>query len=136
MCDSVLAQLDAVDPDGPWEPQARRLAEQLRDRLLARPALLPALACGPVTQASLDTGRDLLALLVRAGMPDALAVGTLNAVLAYVLGYAELHAAGPLAVPPQTRTAPGDPALALLTEPADFDLGLDLLLDGVRARLP
>src|SRR5918995_3301572 len=67
MCDRLLVALDPIDPYQGWEPQLRRLAEQIRERFAARPALLPALAAAPVTPISLLIAADTLALLIHAG---------------------------------------------------------------------
>jgi AcrR family transcriptional regulator len=148
MCDRLLVALDPIDLDRSWEPQLRRLAEQVRERFIARPALLPALAAAPVTPMSLLVAADAVGLLVRAGAsaPDA-AVGV-NAVFSYVLGHAVTESAVP---PPSDHEALRDAALAyletddppphldaaidLMSDPGDFDAGLDLVLGGLRTRL-
>lgn len=152
LCDQVLMELDPLDLDAPWEPQVRRLAAQVRERLVARPALLPALAGGPVTPASLVLARDAVELLARAGVPVPLAMAAFGAVFAYVLGFAVLEAALPapeadaraltdgarkhLGLGPEVASPPYlDAAFELMGDPGDFELGLDLLLDGLRARL-
>ena len=151
MCDQLLAELDPFDLDAPWEPQVRRLAEQVRGRLVAQPALLPALAGAPVTPASLAAGRDAIDLMHRAGVPVPLAGAAFSAIFAYVLGFAVIEAA--LAAPPgdgaSLREAAlehlgadaGDPpahldaAMELMETAGDFELGLDLMIGGLRDRL-
>lgn len=152
LCDQLLMELDPLDLDAPWEPQVRRLAAQVRERLVARPALLPALAGGPVTPTSLVVARDAVELLARAGVPVPLAMAAFGAVFAYVLGFAVLDAATPPSAEDPQALAHGarehlglgaeepsppylDAAVELMNDPGDFELGLDLLLEGLRARL-
>jgi AcrR family transcriptional regulator len=148
MCDRLLVALDPIDLDDGWEPQLRRLAEQIRERFAARPALLPALAAAPVTPTSLLIAADTLALLIHAGATARDAAAGVNAVFSYVLGYAVLEAAVP---PPSDHDALRDAALAhlgtdeppphldaaidLMNDPGDFHAGLDLVLSGLRASL-
>ena len=149
MCDRLLFALDPIDLDLGWEPQMRRLAEQVRERFAARPALLPALAAAPVTPTSLLIAADTVALLVRAGASARDAAAGVNAVFSYVLGYAVVEAAVP---PASDHDALRDAALAhlgtnepppphldaaidLMSDPGDFHAGLDLVLNGLRTRI-
>ena len=148
MCDRLLVALDPIDLDRPWEPQLRRLAEQVRERFIARPALLPVLAAAPVTPMSLLVAADAVGLLVGAGASTRDAAAGVNAIFAYVLGHALTEAAVP---PPADREALRDAALAslggdappphleaaidLMNHPGDFKAGLDIVLHGLRARL-
>lgn len=148
MCDELLVELPPIDPEGPWEPQVRRLAQEIRERFAARPALLPALASAPVTPMSLVLASDAVTLLVRAGMAPREAAGAFGAVFSYVLGFAVVEAAIP---PPadhgalrdaalghlETDEAPPhlDAAIELMNTAGDFDFGLGLVLEGLRAQL-
>jgi TetR/AcrR family tetracycline transcriptional repressor len=148
MCDRLLVALDPIDPEQGWEPQLRRLAEQIRERFAARPALLPALAAAPVTPTSLQIAADTVALLIRAGASARDAAAGVSAVFSYVLGFAVVEAAVP---PASDREALRDAALAhlgtdeppphldaaidLMNDQGDFHAGLDLVLSGLRARL-
>jgi AcrR family transcriptional regulator len=148
MCDRLLVALDPIDPDQDWEPQLRRLAEQIHQRFAARPALMPALAAAPVTPTSLLIAADTVALLIRAGANARDAAAGVNAIFSYILGYAVLEAAVP---PPSDHAALRAAALAhlgtdkppphldaaidLINDPGDFHAGLDLVLSGLRARL-
>ncbi len=146
VCDAVLAELDPLDLDAPWRAQLRALCEQLRTKLLARPALLPVLAGAPVTPAAVALTQQALDLLDRGGVPPAIAVPGFSAVFSYVVGFALTESALP---PPHEDRAGmraaalahlGDPAeppahldeaMALLDDAGDFDFGLDLLLEGI-----
>ena len=148
MCDRLLVALDPIDLDRSWEPQLRRLAEQVRERFIARPALLPALAAAPVTPTSLLVAADAMGLLVCAGASARDAAVGVNAIFSYVLGHAVAEAAVPA---PSDREAllgaalghlgTGDPpphldaAIDLMNDPADFQAGLDLVLTGLRVHL-
>lgn len=147
MCDRILLALDPIAPGRDWEPQIRRLADQVRERFAARPALLPALAAAPVTPTSLLIAADTIALLVRAGADARDASAGVNAVFSYVLGYAVVEAAVP---PPADQTALREAALAhlgtddppphldeaidLMRDAGDFHAGLGIVLQGLRAR--
>lgn len=148
MCDQLLVELPPIDPEGPWESQVRGLAAEIRDRFAARPALLPALMSAPVTPMSLVLASDAVTLLVRAGLTPQDAAAAFGAVFSYVLGFAVIEAAIP---PPADRdalraaavehlgveAAPPhlDAAIDLMNSSGDFEAGIDLLLDGIRARL-
>ncbi len=152
LCDLVVADLSEPDPQAPWPQQVRGLAVELRARLTAHPALVPVLAGAPVTPASLALTQRVIAVLVDAGVPVALASAGFGVVFAYVLGFALVEAALP---EPATDVAAlqraaivhlgGDPdgprpphldaATALVAEAGDFELGLDLLVDGLAARV-
>lgn len=148
MCDHLLSDLDPIDADAPWEPQVRDLAIRLRDRFAARPALLPALASAPVTPAGIVMAGRGIDLLVRAGLDPPTANGAFNAVFSYVLGYAVIEASIPPPADQEPLRAAAlahlgaddapphlDAAIELMNGPGDFQLGLDLVLDGLRARL-
>ncbi len=148
LCDAVLAELEPLDPAGPWRPQLERLADDLRGRLAARPSLVPVLAGAPITPAAVAVTEQALALLARDGVPADVAAKGFAALFAYVLGFAAAEAALPAAADREQLRAGalhhlGDPAearphlddaLALLEEPGDFAFGLELILDGVEAR--
>lgn len=148
MCDRLLVGLDPIDLEQDWEPQLRRLAEQIRERFAARPALLPALAAAPVTPTSLLIAADTVALLIRTGANAKDAAAGVNAVFSYVLGYAVVEAAIPPAADHDalrdaalahlgTNEPPPhlDAAIDLMNDPGDFHASLDLVLSGLRARL-
>src|SRR3712207_3100125 len=130
MCDRLLVALDPIDLNHGWEPQMRRLAEQVRERFAARPALLPALAAAPVTPTSVLIAADTIALLVRAGASAQDAAAGVNAVFSYVLGYAVVEAAVP---PASDHAALRDAALAQLgsndSPPPHLDAAIDLMSD-------
>jgi AcrR family transcriptional regulator len=149
LCDAVLAELEPLDPAGPWRPQLERLADHLRERLTARPSLVPVLAGAPVTPAAVAVTEQALALLARDGVSAEVAAKGFGALFAYVLGFAAAEAALPAAAADREHLRAGalhhlgdpaearphlDAALALLEEPGDFAFGLELILDGVEAR--
>lgn len=150
MCDRLLAELDPLDAAAPWEPQVRRLAGQMRERLVARPALLPVLTQAPVTPESVVIAGQAIDLLVRAGLTPRDAGSAFGAMFSYVLGFAALEAAQP---PPAddaelrraARELAGgdagegpahlDAAIDLMNDAGDFGFGVDLVLDGLRRRI-
>jgi len=137
MCDALLADLQPLDLDAPWEPQVRRWATQLHQRLAARPSLLPVIAGAPVTPTAIELTASVVELLTRAGLPTPLAGAGVNAVFSYVVGFAVVEASMPLPAPaaePDTRSDAERAAAALLGEPGDFGLGLELILEGVARR--
>jgi TetR/AcrR family transcriptional regulator, tetracycline repressor protein len=126
LCDHLIEGLAPVDPDGPWEPQLRRLAEELHAAMLARPALVPVLVGAPLTPAAVEAAGPIAALLRAHGL-DARAFGV---VFGYVLGAAALEAAG---APPELEGVGEGEAVDLLRDPGDFAYGLDVVFAGLRA---
>lgn len=145
LCDRVLAELPALRPDDPWEPQVLELARELRDRLIAHPGLVGVLTSAPATPASVLVARDAVALLAGHGFPPGAAASAFATVFAFVLGHVQLEAAPPPGIDEDGLRAAAaerlgaddapmlDDALALMAGPADFEAGLDLVLAGVRA---
>jgi AcrR family transcriptional regulator len=150
LCDAVVADLDPLDPAGPWRPQIERQARQLRAALTARPSLAAVLAGAPVTPAALAVTQRAVELLTRNGLPVATASGGFATVFSYVLGFAVVEAALPDASAedrselragalhhlgdPEADPPHLDLALALLDSPGDFAFGLELILDGIERR--
>jgi AcrR family transcriptional regulator len=149
LCDAALAHLDPFDPDRPWRPQLERFARQLRDALAARPSLAAVLASAPVTPSALALTQQAIVVMTNRGVPLDVAVGGLGTVFAYVIGFAVTEASLPDAAQhhdelrraalqhlgdPATEPPHLDTALRLVQTPADFDFGLDLILEGVERR--
>jgi AcrR family transcriptional regulator len=150
MCDAVIAGLGPLRLDAPWREEVARLATDLHDVLVARPALVPVMTDAPMTPASVVVARDAIELLAGQGVPEELATAAFGLIFSYVLGFAVVEhgvpppaagagelRAGALAELGRDEEDPPphlDAALALLGDQGDFALGLDLLLDGVERR--
>jgi TetR/AcrR family transcriptional regulator, tetracycline repressor protein len=146
MCDATIAGLTPLDPAGPWEPQVRRLAQELREALLRRPSLVPVLLGAPATPAAVAMAQRGVALLVGAGLDEDAAARAFGATFSYVMGAIAVEVAGPpqaededalraaAAAVLQDPDAPHlDAAMRLMQVADDFTGGLDLLVAGIRA---
>lgn len=137
VCDAILVDLAPLDPDADWRPQLQAWATDLHDRFAARPALLPLLAGAPATPTAVEVTRSAIELLSRGGLSLELAAAAINVVFGYVVGTAVVEAAMPPAAEAGQRagaSAVEAAAAALLDEPGDFGLGLELILEGVARR--
>jgi TetR/AcrR family transcriptional regulator, tetracycline repressor protein len=158
LVDQVYAGLDLTpDPSGDWNEQLAALARAIRDHLRAHPAVVPFAfqqpALGPH---GLRLGEAIYAVLRPAGFPDRVVVGTVYALLTYVLGFVALEVprAGTdrqtsdefvrrlrayfAALPPGEYPHHVDlaPLLARISTDDQFDFGLRTLLDGLAVHQP
>ena len=128
VADELLARRHPVRADLPWAERVTEVCRGLRETLLAwtdaAELVATVQAYGLGARAPYD---DLRAALDEAGLPEDLAHTAARTLLHLVLGHTteeQLHlqavAAGAL---------PGEPRLQ-----PDFDLGLSLVLDGLRVR--
>jgi AcrR family transcriptional regulator len=122
----------ALPPDAAWDDVVRHVCGELRDAMLAYRDGADLVAT--VHAFGLGAGRPaavLEARLVDAGFDPALASAGARTLLHYVFGHAadeqaylQAGSAGAVDGPPRA------------TSDSDFDLGLALVLDGLRLRLP
>jgi AcrR family transcriptional regulator len=132
LADEILARGARPLPDGTWEERARAACHVLRDSCLAyrdgAELVATARAFGLGAQAPYD---GLVAVLTEGGLDDVLAAAAARTLLHYVLGHA---------LDEQTQRQAGSVG-AVAHDPiatdhtADVDLGLDLVLAGLRARV-
>jgi AcrR family transcriptional regulator len=156
MVDLVIAEIDVPHPADPWKPGMRRRAESSRAAFArhpwARRLIHTRASSGP---ARLHAFEATIGCLRRAGFSHALTVHALSTLDAYVDGFgAQRLAIGAAEVPDDVAMAeaiaawlPASeyPALSALIhehvlregydEEASFAFGLDLVLDGLEARL-
>jgi TetR/AcrR family tetracycline transcriptional repressor len=112
VADEILARGRRPLPDGSWDQRAAAVCGQLRDAMLAY-----------------RDGADLVATVTDAGFPADLSRTAARTLLHYVFGHAtdeqtHLQAGSAGAIDDGPRDA------------SDFDLGLSLVLDGIRLRQP
>ncbi|MGW5670792.1 TetR/AcrR family transcriptional regulator [Micromonospora sp. NPDC003776] len=136
---------DAIDPDGPWDDIAWRVAHVYRNMALRHPRVLPLLATraqrSPVALAAVET---LIAAMLRDGLPDRVAADAPLALFGFLNGYL-LATVRP--APEDGATSMDDvdadayPALAALApllagfgSEAEFERMLDMVLVGIRSR--
>ena len=93
LIDQVYADLDLdPDPAGDWTLQLATLSQQIRDHLLAHPAVVPfALQQPGLGPHSLRLGEAIYRVLRPAGFSDQAVVGTVYALLTYILGFVALE---------------------------------------------
>jgi AcrR family transcriptional regulator len=158
LVDQVYAGLDlAPDLSGDWSEQLATLGRAIRDHLRAHPAVVPLAfqqpALGPH---GLRLGEAIYAVLRPAGFPDRVVVGTVYALLTYVLGFVALevprvgidrHTSDEFvrrlrayfaALPPGEFPHHVDmaPLLARISTDDQFDFGLRTFLDGLATHQP
>jgi TetR/AcrR family transcriptional regulator, tetracycline repressor protein len=93
LIDEVYAGLD-LDPDtgGDWTEQLATLSQAIRAHLLAHPAVVPfALQQPGLGPHSLRLGEAIYNVLRPAGFSDQAVVGTVYALLTYILGFVALE---------------------------------------------
>jgi TetR/AcrR family transcriptional regulator, tetracycline repressor protein len=95
LIDQVYAGLTLnPDPTGDWTQQLATLSQQIRDHLLAHPAVVPyALQQPGLGPHSLRLGEAIYNVLRPAGFSDQAVVGTVYALLTYILGFVALEVA-------------------------------------------
>jgi TetR/AcrR family transcriptional regulator, tetracycline repressor protein len=93
LIDQVYAGLTlAADPAGDWTQQLTTLSQQIRDHLLAHPAVVPyALQQPGLGPHSLRLGEAIYNVLRPAGFSDQAVVGTVYALVTYILGFVALE---------------------------------------------
>jgi AcrR family transcriptional regulator len=158
LVDQVYAGLDLnPDPGGDWTQQLATLSEGVRAHLLAHPAVVPfALQQPGLGPHSLRLGEAIYGILRPAGFSDQAVVGTVYALLTYILGFVALEVprAG---TDPQTSDEfvrrmwaffaalpPGEfphhvqlaPLLARISTDDQFRFGIGTFLAGLKAQQP
>jgi AcrR family transcriptional regulator len=93
LVDQVYAGLDLdPDPGGDWTQQLTTLSQEIRAYLLAHPAVVPyALQQPGLGPHSLRLGEAIYNVLRPAGFSDQAVVGTVYALLTYILGFVALE---------------------------------------------
>jgi TetR/AcrR family tetracycline transcriptional repressor len=93
LIDQVYAGLTLhPDPTGDWTQQLATLSQQIREHLLAHPAVVPAALPQPgLGPHRLRLGEALYTVLRPAGFSDQAVVGTVYALLTYILGFVALE---------------------------------------------
>jgi AcrR family transcriptional regulator len=158
LIDQVYAGLDLdPDPSGDWTHQLTVLSQAIRAHLLAHPAVVPfALQQPGLGPHSLRLGEAVYRILRPAGFSDQAVVGTVHALLTYILGFValEIPRAG---TDPQTSDElvrriwaffaalpPGEfphhvqlaPLLAHTSTNDQFQFGIHTFLAGLNAQQP
>jgi TetR/AcrR family transcriptional regulator, tetracycline repressor protein len=93
LIDQVYADLNLnPDPAGDWTQQLTTLSQQIREHLLAHPAVVPyALQQPGLGPHSLRLGEAIYNVLRPAGFSDQAVVGTVYALVTYILGFVALE---------------------------------------------
>jgi AcrR family transcriptional regulator len=158
LIDQVYADLDLdPDPAGDWTQQLATLSQAIRAHLLAHPAVVPfALQQPGLGPHSLRLGEAIYRVLRPAGFSDQAVVGTVYALLTYILGFValEIPRAGSdpqtsdefvrrmwaffAALPPGEfpHTVQLAPQLARTSTDDQFQFGIRTFLAGLNAQQP
>jgi TetR/AcrR family tetracycline transcriptional repressor len=156
LVDEVYAGLTLEpDPSGDWTQQLATLSQEVREHLLAHPAVVPYAIQQPgLGPHSLRLGEAIYRVLRPAGFSDQAVVGTVYALLTYILGFVALEVprAG---TEPQTSDEfvrrmwaffaalpPGEfphhvqlaPLLARISTDEQFQFGIRTFLAGLQAQ--
>jgi AcrR family transcriptional regulator len=129
VADEILAHGPASPVAGPWDEQVRLVCADLRDAVLAYRDGAELVATVRAFELGGEAPYDaLLVALADAGLDQGTARVAARTLLHFVLGHAtdeqtQLQAASAGAIDAQPRAS------------SDFDLGLALVLDGLRARV-
>ncbi|MGZ6544331.1 MAG: TetR/AcrR family transcriptional regulator C-terminal domain-containing protein, partial [Actinomycetota bacterium] len=148
-----------LDPgtEGPWEERARAAGRSWRDALRAHPAMLSLIAesKGPnLSPASIQPTEVALRLLTEIGLPDDEAVMAFCTFGGFIVGFVMFEVG--MAKAREVATTLPDPTQLAAALPADqfpclanalpflvagdidarFEYGLDLMIAGLRARMP
>jgi AcrR family transcriptional regulator len=120
MLERVLTGLQVPSPDLPWEERIRTLAHDYRQLVIAHRTLTYESLGNPVVVARVapDASAPLIAAIVDAGVPEVTAGQLADLVVDYVHGHA-LAIADAHAATAQARA---------------FELAIDTIVDGIRAR--
>jgi AcrR family transcriptional regulator len=93
LIDAMYADLDiGTDESGDWVEQLAALSQAVREHLLAHPAVVPlALQRHALGPHGLRLGERIYDILRPAGFTDRAVVGTVSALLTYILGFVALE---------------------------------------------
>jgi AcrR family transcriptional regulator len=149
--DMAVDDAGELHAGGPWRDSLRHAVVTARDNMVRHPALVEIRIRQPVLRPeALRFAETLMAILTGAGMPRAEAARTFRLLFTFVLGYAALSPSGGeeparraarsalAALPPErypALAASVDEAAAAMGGEETFSFGLELILDGIEARL-
>jgi TetR/AcrR family transcriptional regulator, tetracycline repressor protein len=92
LVDQVYARLTVTpDPSGDWTQQLAALSQDVREHLLAHPPSFPTPSSGPASAPWPALGEAIYDILRPAGFSDQAVVGTVYALLTYILGFVALE---------------------------------------------
>lgn len=156
ICEAVLSEF-RVPQEGTWAEAARAGAHEYRRLLLAHPNVITLMTerKAPITNpGSLRAWEFALDLFRNAGLSEADSVKAFHAFGSYILGYVTMELGLMVGVPDDEERVRAHEELARMLRTADlprlretlpyfmdcdveeqFDFGLDLLIEGIRARV-
>ena len=114
-------RLEPDDRDVAWDVRLERAMRGMHDAFERHPGVVELIIAEENPGRLDEFRRELVALLVGAGLSDAQARDALRSLTSYILGFTML-----------TRLRPRSPARRRRS-PASFDHGLTLLMNGIRA---
>jgi AcrR family transcriptional regulator len=116
-------QLEQQDRGSSWDLQLERAMRGMHDAFERHPGVIELIMAESDSSRLDEFRRELVELLVTAGLSDAQARDALRSMTSYILGYTML-----------TRRLTGsERAARRRRSPSSFDHGLALLMDGIRA---
>ena len=151
LVDVAVDDVEDLPIDGPWRESLRNAVMTAKHNVLSHPALVELRFRRPVLRPeALRFAEAIMTILTGAGMPRDEAARTFRLLFTFLFGYAALSPAGAegegarsaraalVALPPErypALTAAVEEAAAAMGGEETFAFGLDLILDGIAARL-
>lgn len=149
--DAAVDTVEGLHTDGPWRDALRHVTLTARANMLSHPALVEIRIRQPVLRPeALRFAETIMTILTGAGMRRDDAARAFRLLFTFVIGYAALSPAGAeeparraarsalAALPPErypALAAAVDEAAAAMGGEETFTFGLELILDGIEARL-
>lgn len=154
VAEAVISDVELREPSEDWLADVRAVATAMWQAVRSHPNVVPlVLTRRTVSPSSYASAERLVEALTRGGLEDIDVLASFRAVLALVMGSAQVELAGPLSGPDRDaaqvaaaaqigRLAGAEhPRLAALAQTsqqssavADFDRALELLLAGIQSR--
>jgi AcrR family transcriptional regulator len=145
LANRFLSELELPPERAPWDEQIALLMRSVRDVFLEHPELLPIVATQRIDGAAAYRGAEVILRALRtAGLDDEAAVGAFDALISYTIGSAQretgLRSRGGESLPgiqtldrERFSTVIDLAGLLVTRDPdRDFELGLRLLINGIR----
>jgi AcrR family transcriptional regulator len=149
--DAAGAELALPAPTGDWKPDLRRLMLALHEQLIEHPFLVELRLRRPITSPQAMRWTEAgLTILQHAGLSPGQAMQAFRPLFVYTFGHAAFvpredtrgvvgrARASVLSLPPDEYplvTAAAEELAAVLVGQEPYELGLDLILDGIEARV-
>lgn len=136
---ALVGVADDPDPDVPWRPWLKSMANRYRDALAAHPAIVPIAIRRQEVGLGIDEFETAAARLLRGGLPSAAVVPLLDSIEMFIVGSA-LHQSGSGGMVARKEVSTGPVMSKVLHDAglgpeAVFDLVIDSIIEGVESAI-